>query len=271
MTYLVLGATGKTGRHVVSQLTDRGAEVRPASRATGFDWTRPSTWDSFLDGATGAYIVETTEDPALPAAFAKRAVAAGVGRLVLLSARLTHPVQVELIEERERGVIESGAEWAVLRPAWFTQNLAELPWFTEPMDATGALALPTGEGREAFIDARDIAAVAARVLTDEPGAHHGRTYTLSGPRLLGFDDVAAELGRALGREIGYRPVSDEAKREALLGYGVPGWIVDMVEEYARAYASGWGRYRTDTVEQLLGRPPRDLAEFARDHAGAFAA
>jgi uncharacterized protein YbjT (DUF2867 family) len=59
-------------------------------------------------------------------------------------------------------------------------------------------------------------------------------------------------------------------RNLLLGYGVPRWIVDMLEEYAQAYESGWGDFTTDTVADLLGRPARDIADFARDHAAAFA-
>ena len=74
---------------------------------------------------------------------------------------------------------------------------------------------------------------------------------------------------ALGRSITYLPVSDDAKRKTLLGYGVPKRIVDMIEEYAQAYASGWGDFVTDTVADLLGHPPRDIADFVRDHAAAF--
>ena len=43
----------------------------------------------------------------------------------------------------------------------------------------------------------------------------------------------------------------------------------MIEEYAQAYASGWGDFTTDTVADLLGHPPRDIADFVRDHSAAF--
>lgn len=255
MTYLVLGATGKTGRHVVSELTARGAEVRPASRATGFDWAEPSTWDAFLDGVTGAYIVETTEDPALPAAFAERAVAAGVRRLVLLSARLTHPAQVELIEERERGVIESGTEWTVLRPAWFTQNLAELPWFTEPMDATGVLALPTGDGREAFIDTRDIAAVAAAALVED--GHTGKVLELSGPRALTFGELVGAYAEATGRDLRYEAVSSDEYAAGLRTAGLTEDEVGLMTLLLGELRQSKGAVLTTTVRDVLGREPLD--------------
>jgi hypothetical protein len=69
--------------------------------------------------------------------------------------------------------------------------------------------------------------------------------------------------------ITYLPVSHDAKRRTLLGHGVPKWIVDMIEEYARAYVAGWGDFTTDTVADLLGHPPRDIADFVRDHTAAF--
>ncbi|AXB41715.1 SDR family oxidoreductase [Amycolatopsis albispora] len=162
---------------------------------------------------------------------------------------------------------ESGLRWTILRPHWFMQNL-----LNEAGDiaATGTFSLNMASARLGMIDARDIAACAARVLLDDPDRHHGQAYTLTGPRSLNFDQVAAELGQVLGRSIVYTPVADDVKRKALLGYGVPEWIIDMLEEYARAYAAGWGDFTTGAVAELLGRAPREFAEFARDHAEAFA-
>lgn len=71
------------------------------------------------------------------------------------------------------------------------------------------------------------------------------------------------------RQIRYLAVDDADKRGALLGHGLPGWIVDMLEEYAQAYASGWGGQATGSVAALTGRPALDIADFARDHAGHF--
>ncbi|WP_090943922.1 SDR family oxidoreductase [Nonomuraea jiangxiensis] len=159
-----------------------------------------------------------------------------------------------------------GMRWTILRPHWFMQNL-----LNEAGDiaATGTFSLNMGSARIGMIDVRDIAECAARVLLDGPERHHGRTYTLTGPRSMSFDEVAGQLSLTLGRSITYLPVSDDAKRKTLLGYGVPVWIVDMLEEYAQAYGPGWGDFTTDTVAGLLGRPPHDLAGFLRDHAAAF--
>lgn len=195
---------------------------------------------------------------------------AGVERVVRLSVvgaahdAPSRSARLHALSDRE--VEHCGMRWTILRPHWFMQNL-----LNEAGDVAGddAFSLNMAEARLGMIDARDIAECAARVLLDDPDEHHGRTYTLTGPRSLTFDEVADRFTAALDRPVGYQPVSDGAKREALLGYGVPSWIVDMLEEYAQAYTSGWGDFTTDTVAELLGRPPRDVADFVRDHAPAF--
>jgi uncharacterized protein YbjT (DUF2867 family) len=166
----------------------------------------------------------------------------------------------------DRETEQCGMRWTILRPHWFMQNLLNE---AGEVSASGTFSLNLASARIGMIDVRDIAECAARVLLDDPDRHHGRTYTLTGPRSLTFDEVAGHLSRALGRSVRYLPVSDDARRKALLGHGVPPWIADMLEEYAQAYASGWGDFTTATVADLLGRPPRDIADFVRDHAAAF--
>lgn len=195
---------------------------------------------------------------------------AGVKRIVRLSAvGAAHDApnrsgRLHALSDRETE--QCGLRWTILRPHWFMQNLLDE---AGDIAATGSFSLNLGPARLGMIDARDVGECAARVLLDEPDRHHGRTYTLTGPRSLTFDEVADHLGLALGRSVAYVPVSEDVRRKSLLGHGVPGWIVDMLEEYARAYADGWGDFTTETVAELLGRGPRDVADFARDYAAAF--
>ncbi|HEY1178700.1 MAG TPA: NAD(P)H-binding protein, partial [Phytomonospora sp.] len=249
-------------------LRERGAEAVVA------DLDDPRTLPPAFEGADDVFLL-TPNGPRAPensmnAVWAARE--AGVERIVRLSAiDAAHDApnrsgRLHALSDRE--IERSGLRWTILRPHWFMQNLLNV---AGEVAATGGCSLDMAVARLAMIDARDIAACAARVLLDEPGEHHGETYTLSGPRLVGFVDVAAALGEAVGRDIAYRPVDHDTKRETLLSHGVPPWIADMVEEYARAYVTGWGGYTTGTVAALLGRPPRDIADFARDHAAAFAA
>ena len=201
-TTLVIGARGKTGRRVADRLIKAGIRVRPASRSSGtrFDWGDQSTWRPALDGVDAAYIT-FYPDLALPGAaetvgaFADLAVASGVRRLVLLSGRGEAGAR-----QAELRIQESGADWTIVRCAFFSQNFSET--FADAV-RYGTLAMPGGKTAEPFLDADDIADVAFAALTDD--RHIGQLYELTGPRLLTLAEVAAELGATLGREVRYRP------------------------------------------------------------------
>jgi hypothetical protein len=81
------------------------------------------------------------------------------------------------------------------------------------------------------VDIRDIAAVAAAALTQD--GHEGKTYDLTGPEALTHGDMAEKLSKAVGREIQYVDVPEEAMMGALLSVGLPHWQVDgLIEDYA---------------------------------------
>ncbi|MFZ3494525.1 NAD(P)H-binding protein [Streptomyces sp. 5.8] len=257
---LVIGGTGKTGRRVAEKLTALGRPVRVGSRSgePAFDWNEPESWGPALEGVDRVYVTYYP-DLGFPGAaehvgaFARQAVAAGARRLVLLSGR-----GEEAAQRSEEALKESGVDWTVVRAAWFNQNFDE-SFFLEPVLA-GEIALPTGDAVEPFVDTEDIADVVVAALTDD--RHIGRTYELSGPRLLSFSDVAAELSKATGREITYVPVSTEAYLEVLRENGLPEEFVELFT----LITDGRNAHLVHGVEEVLGRKPRDFADFAREAA-----
>ncbi|MFJ6797982.1 NAD(P)H-binding protein [Streptomyces sp. NPDC091268] len=263
-TTLVIGGTGKTGRRVAAKLAASGAPVRIGSRSgrPPFDWNEPATWGPALEGVDRAYVTYYP-DLAFPGAaeqvgaLAEAAVAAGARRLVLLSGR-----GEEAAERAENEVKESGADWTIVRAAWFHQNFDE-SFFLDSVLA-GELVLPTGGALEPFVDAEDIADVAVAALTDD--RHIGRTHELTGPRLLGFGDVAAELSKATGREISYRPVSGSEYRAVLRGQGMAPEDAELIAELFTLILDGRNAHLTHGVRDVLGRAPRDFADFAREAA-----
>ena len=121
-----------------------------------------------------------------------------------------------------------------------------------------------------MVDTRDVAAVAAVVLT-EPG-HAGQTYDVTGPEALSYADVAAALTRSLGREVQYVDVPDDVVRQALAGYGLDAWFVEaligLYRDYRRSGVDGYAAQVTDTVQRLTGRAPRTLAGLLSELAPA---
>ncbi|MCK2214850.1 NAD(P)H-binding protein [Actinomadura sp. ATCC 31491] len=264
MTILVLGGTGKTGRRVADHLTARGLPVRLGSRSATppFDWADRSTWPAALEGVTAAY-VSYYPDLAFPGAydavraFTGLAVRAGVRRLVLLSGRGEPEARAS-----ERTVQESGAEWTVVRCGWFMQNFSE-GFILEPVRA-GVIALPADDVPEPFVDADDIADVAAAALTED--GHAGQVYELTGPRLLTFAEAAAELSAATGRRVEFVRVTPEEYVAAAVAAGLPREEAEGLATLFTGVLDGRNASVADGVPRALGRPARDFAGFARANA-----
>ena len=257
---LLTGGTGTTGRRIADRLRARGVAIRVASRSgtPPFDWDRPETWPAVLDGATAAYIAYSP-DIAMPGAadivdrFCRVAVDAGVEHLVLLAGRGEPEAEVA-----EQVVRDSGARWTIVRASWFAQNFSE----GMLLDATrsGTIIMPARDVGEPFVDVEDIADVAATALV-EPG-HDGRTYDVTGPRLLTFTDAAAELSAAAGRPITFVEVSPAEFVAEAVAEGLPIELADWIVTLCAVVLDGRNEHLGQGVQQALGRAPRDFRDFA---------
>ncbi|MCP9211401.1 NAD(P)H-binding protein [Streptomyces sp. NEAU-Y11] len=259
---LVLGGTGKTGRRVAAALRHRGLEPAVASRRgpVRFDWADRATWQPALTGIDAVYVVDS-QTPGAPAKvrdFTAVAARAGVRRLVLLSARPWGEMGGDHLATEE-AVRASGLRWTILRPTWFAQNFTELDFFASLLGQQGELRLPTGDGREPFVDLDDLADVAAEALTDD--RHSGQTYVLSGPRSLSFAEAVGEIARATGRPLRFVPVTEEAYRADLVAAGYEDSVIDEVITVLRHIREERGATVTDGVYQALGRSPRDFSAY----------
>lgn len=267
---LVVGGTGKTGRRVTERLTALGIPTRGACRsgAPPFDWQDRSTWGPALADVESAY-VSYHPDVAAPGAadtinaFAATAVGRGVRRLVLLSGRGSDEAQ-----RGEQAVQESGADWTVVRSSWFNQNFSEGMFL--PAVLGGEVALPVDDVVEPFVDADDVADVAAAAMTGN--GHQGQIYEMTGPRLLTFSDAVGEVARASNRDVRFVTVPLEEFLTALASHGVPADIVDQTRHLFTEVLDGRNAHLTDGVQRALGREPRDFADYANEAAatGAWA-
>src|SRR5262245_19730415 len=266
MNTLILGGTGKTGRRIVERLTARGVSVRVGSRSLPFDWYDASTWDRALDDVSAVYVsfypdLAIEGAPEIIGAFARLAAARGVERLVLLSGRGEPEAQ-----RSEQELIAAGTAWTVVRCSWFAQNFSEA--FLADFVKSGEITLPAGEIPEPFVDVEDIADVAVAALTQD--GHDGQIYELTGPRALRFDEAAAEIAIASGRDVRFIPVPAEAFHAGMLEAGVPAEEADLVSFLFSEVLDGRNREPQDGVFRALGRAPRDFGEYARVTAAAGA-
>ena len=264
---LVIGATGKTGSRVASQLEAKGFPVRRASRQseTPFDWEDPNTWEPVLSGITRAYVTYFP-DLAFPGAiekleaFTTAARNSGLEHLVLLSGRGEHFASLG-----EDVVRNSGVPFTIVRAAWFAQNFSE-GYLRDPI-LGGILPMPGGDIREPIIDIDDIADVVVAALT-EP-RHLGQRYEVTGPRLVTFADMAQVLSASLGRNIKHVPITFEDFHANIAASGGD-FVADVFTAIARETLDGRNASTADGVERALGRKPRDFSDFADTAAAAGA-
>ncbi len=262
---LVIGGTGKTGKRVVEVLNQKGHNVRIGSRSQNpaFDWDNPETWSGALEGMEAVYIT-FQPDLAVPGALeaieglTKEAKRQGVKKLVLLSGKGER--EAELCEQ---AVINCGLDYTIVRASWFNQNFSE-SFFLEPIQH-GFVALPKAHIQVPYVDARDIAAVAAEALTNDK--HNGEIYELTGPRFLTFEEIMEEIARATGREIAFTPISLPAYVKMLKEQGVPDdyvWLIDYL--FTEVLDNPDNQLITGDVEKVLGRKPIDFSTYVKETA-----
>jgi uncharacterized protein YbjT (DUF2867 family) len=279
---LVTGATGNIGRELVRALDAAGSTfrifVRDPGRVGGLprridravgDLDDVSTYAPALDGVDRLFLlvpgigIDHTRD------MVAAAVAAGVGRIVLLSSYNVMgdpmPAMGRWHHERETIVGASGIPATILRPGGLMTNALE---WAPVIRAGGIVDDPTGPGRYAPIDPADVAEVAAVLLTED--GHEGRQYYVTGEELFTIAEQIAVLSAAIGREIKVREAA--TPQEAVASRypnGAPPALADAILEGFTLMRQDTSGFRTDTVQRLLHRRPRSFADWCARNLDAF--
>jgi predicted SnoaL-like aldol condensation-catalyzing enzyme len=162
----------------------------------------------------------------------------------------------------------SGLGFTIIRPNSFLQNI--LAYIAPSIRTQGQFYSATGVARFSYLDIRDIAKVAAKIMM-APSAHAGRVYELNGPEPLTNSALAERISRVAGRHVQCVDIPEEAQRELMMGLGMPTWQVEALLELQRYYTGGQGGAVTDTLRNLLGTEPRTIDRFLEEFKDAFAA
>ncbi len=261
---LVTGGKGKTGRKVAERLIKLGKTIRIGSRSEqpSFDWENPETWAGAVDGMDTVYIT-FQPDLAVPGAlktieeFTSQAVKSGIQKMVLLSGR--GEKEAELCEQ---AVMNSGADWTIVRASWFNQNFSE-SFFLDPILA-GYVALPKADALVPYVDTDDIADVVVETLLDEK--HNSQIYELTGPRQLTFKQVTEEISKVTGRDIKFDSITMDEYTKMLKEYKVPEDYIWLINYLFTEVLVEKNSVVTFDIENVLGRKSKNFAEYARETA-----
>lgn len=280
---LVTGATGRVGRHVVTELLNAGVPVRALTRrpdAAGLpaavevvsgDLTVPESLDAPLQGVRSVFLVWAAPPQTAESVIAR--LAAHTRRVVLLSAphQTPHPFFQQpnplaaMLARIERVIADAGLASTIIRPGMFASNA--LFWWVDAIRDRGVVRWPYGAAETAPIDERDVAAVAARVLCDD--RHVGGDYVLTGPESLSHADQVRIIGETIGRRIVFEELSADEFRRDTAG----SWPAPAVEMLLAAWSATMGQpaYVTSNVDEIVGSPARTFRQWVADHATAFSA
>ena len=273
---LVIGANGTVGTELVRLLQAAGHQV---VKATSRPVTDPATevhlnlltragLDTALQGVSKLFLLSppghTNQDEMLKPVI-DAAKARGVQKVVLMTAMGANADANAPLRKAELHLEASGLAYNIIRPNWFMQNFNS--YWIQGILEHGKIFLPVGAAKGSFIDTRDIAAVAARLLgTDE---FNQRDFDLTGAVALDHDAVAAILSKASGQTIGYQDIPEADMRAGLLQAGLPAGYTEFMLMILGFFKAGYAERTTDVVHMLLGRAPITLAQYAADYRSAW--
>jgi uncharacterized protein YbjT (DUF2867 family) len=281
MNYLISGATGDVGSRVVKYLLERGERPRVFARdarkarerfgervdvAVG-DLGDPGSMYAALAGVDALFLVNSgPEIASRDAAAAQAAKAAGVRHLVKLSSMdAQQDVGTGIWHSRgEAAIRASGIVFTFVQPTGFMENA--LFWATT-IKVAGVVRSITGDGKIPLIHSDDIAAVATRALTTRE--YDGMALPITGPKALSYAEMAAKIGAAIGKQVGFEAISEERVRQRMTESGDSEEMVVAHLSIYRAIREGRLAAVNDNVERVLGSKPIAFDRWVQDHAEAF--
>src|SRR5579875_697278 len=271
--YLVTGVTGHVGGAAARRLLQQGKQVRALVRDEGKakawadqgvelvkgEWEDAAALARALEGVEGAYLMmppiqtpspDFREAKAVIASYVEALGKAAPPKVVALSSMGSEKTRgLGLITSThllEQALEDVPFPIAFVRAGSFYENYlfglqagqgGTLPIFYSPTERK----LP-------MIATEDIGAEVAKLLTTE---WSGKRYIELGS-MLSADDLAAELGEVLGREVKAQAVPREAWAGVLEGMGMPKGSTWAYEEMIEGVNSGWIGFGVQGTERVEG-------------------
>lgn len=277
----VMGASGTIGSRLVAELKSRQANFRIGSTRAGtsvegvtavqVDYSDPGSLERAFQGTDVLFILTPLAAPMVEWTqnAVRAAQRAGVRHVVRSSGAGADPNSDFLIArvqgQADQAVIDSGLNYTLLRPNCFMQNFVT---FSAQGIKEGQHYHAHGDGHISFIDARDIAEIAASILV-RPEAHNGKTYTLTGNEALTNDEALAQINRAAGTHASAVSVTLEQAHAGMKQWGFDDFTAEAITSLNRIIQAGYAAGIAPDAAQLLGHAPHGFAQFARDHANAW--
>ncbi len=278
-TILVIGGSGAVGSEIIAQLTKQGYRVRTTTSKTattdllGIEQVTVnlSTGDGLtnaFDGIERAFFLSPAgyaDQYKILAPLIQAAVRHRLTKVVLMTAMGANAVESSPLRRAEADLEASGLNYNIIRPNWFMQNFHT--FWLHGIRSLGKIQLPAGQAKVSFIDARDIAEVAAKLLVADD--LRNRAFDLTGEEAVDHAQVAKVIAKTTGRSITYDDITPEELRRGLIAASLPDDYSDFLVTILGSLRAGAGAWVTGSVREILGRAPRGLEQYASDNKQAW--
>jgi uncharacterized protein YbjT (DUF2867 family) len=288
-TILVTGATGTVGSEVIKYLSrdasnynikagihsiEKAKMVQQYDRvkAVQIDYDKQEGLESAFKDVDKLFLLthpspKTVEHESNLITEAKKSGIKHIVKQSIMLADLDADVEaMRSHRQTEKLIEESGIPYTFLRPNEFMQGFINFQGTT--IKSNNAFYIPAGDARVSFVDARDIAAIAVRAVVDGD-KHYNKTYMVTGPEALSYNQAAEILSNATGKKIDYVNISEEETKEALKETGMDEWLISTILGLYTLFRKGYASQVSSAVEEVTGRKSTTFVEFATDHADAF--
>jgi uncharacterized protein YbjT (DUF2867 family) len=287
------GAVGGIGRNLSEFLLARGYKVRAMVRrederaevlrrlgaeVVQGDLTDLASMHRAIEGCRRIYFGMSTSAAYLEATVNTAAVARhyGVEAFVNMSQMTVSQMSISATTDSpqhklhwlsEQALSWSGLPVVTVRPTVFLEGFF-LQLAAPGVRASDTLALPMGGGKTSPVSAVDVARAVA-VILDDPAAHIGQIYDLTGPESADLNHYARVFSEALGRPIRYRDVPTPAWTEGLRQARYPEHVVRHLSAMSELTRQGRYDRMTNTLSKLTGEAPTSMRDFVKLHAAEF--
>ena len=270
---LVVGASGTVGSEVVSLLKSTGYRVRTTTSkpVSNLDVDKVhlnlATGDGIkhaFSGVDRAFFLSPpgySDQYMILAPLIQEAKRQGLKKVVLMTAMGANAVESSPFRRAEIDLEKSGLRYNIIRPNWFLQKFNTF-WIQDIREQKKIL-LPVGQAKVSFIDARDISAVAVKLLTDD--SNFNQAFDLTGPAAVDHDEVAYAISQATGKKITYQEIQPAVLKKGLLTAGLPSDYVDFLLLILGFLREGYNATVNSNVRDILGRDAKTLAQYSQHY------
>ncbi|WP_226645980.1 SDR family oxidoreductase [Mesobacillus subterraneus] len=276
MTILVTGFNGKVGYEVAEKLKDREVSmkcgVRNVDRArerhgsafdfVALDFLKPDTFEEALEGINGIFLMYPPGERIEFEAFITLAKQKGVRHIVYLSVKDVQFMPFIHHFKNEKLIKKAGIPYTFLRAGYFMQNLND--FLHKELKERKRIFVPAGNGKTSFVDARDIAEVAAIALTD-PAGHRNKNYVITGKEALDFYEVARIMSEVMNTKVEYSNPSVKEFKDYMISTGNDESLINVVAGIHIPTKLGLAKGIKDDFEKVTGKEPLSIRKYIEDY------